>query len=62
MALFSKLYLYKSEGDSRGKCRAVGALLRLYLDGCLFSCKCSRLFFAYLELEFRSQFIISTLY
>ena len=56
MALFSKLYLYESEGDSRGMCRAVGALLRLYLDGCLFGCKCSRLsFFVYLELEFRSQ-------
>ena len=43
MALFSKLYLFESEGDSRGKCRAIGALLRLYLDGCLFGCKCSRL-------------------
>ena len=43
MALFSKLYLYESEGESRGKCRLVGALLRLYLDGCLFGCKCLRL-------------------
>ena len=43
MALFSKLYLYESEGDSRGCAGLVGALLRLYLDGGLFGCKCSRL-------------------
>ena len=55
MALFSKLYLYESEGDSRGKCRAVGTLLRLYLDRCLFGYKCSRLsLFVDSELEFRS--------
>ena len=56
MALFSKLYLYESEGDSRGKCQAVGALLRLYLDGCLFGCKCSRL--PYLRLEFHCKLFL----
>ena len=43
-----------------GSAGLVGALLRLYLDGCLFGCKCSRL--SYLELEFRLQVIISALY
>ena len=38
----------------------VGALLHLYLDGCLFGCKCSRL--SNLELEFRLQVIIFALY
>ena len=60
MALFSKLYLYKSEEIVRGCNGLVGALLSLYLDGCLFGCKCSRL--SYLEVEFRLQVIISALY
>ena len=50
MALFSNLYLYKRARRSRGSAGLVGTLLRLYLDGCLFGCKCSRL--SYLELEF----------
>ena len=40
------------ERDIVGGCAGlVGALLRLYLDECLFGFKCSRL--SYLELEFR---------
>ena len=52
----------ESEEES-GEVPGFGTLLRLYLDGCLFGCKCSRLsLFVYLELEFRSQVIISALY
>ena len=47
-------------GGVGGSAGLVGTLLRLYLDGCLFSCKCSRL--SYLEFEFRLQVIISALY
>ena len=39
-------------GGVGGSAGLVGTLLRLYLDGCLFGCKCLRL--SYLELEFRS--------
>ena len=60
MALFSNLYLYEMRERVGGCAGLVGALLRLYHDGCLFGCKCSRL--SYLELEFRLQFIISALY
>jgi len=35
MALFSKLYLYKSERESGELSGSVGTLLRLYLDGYL---------------------------
>ena len=37
-------------GGVGGSAGLVGTLLRLYLDGCLFGCKCSSL--SYLELEF----------
>ena len=56
MVHFSKLYLYKSEGDSQGCAGLVGALLRLYLDECLFGCKCSRL--SYLELGFSCKLFL----
>ena len=46
--------------ESGGSAGFVGTILRLYLDGCLFDCKCSRL--SYLDLEFRLQVIISALY
>ena len=52
--------LHESEEESGGCAGLVGALLCLYLDECLFGCKCSRL--SYLELEFRLQVIISALY
>jgi hypothetical protein len=43
-------------GGVRGSARFVGTLLRLYLDGCLFGCKCSWL--PYLELEFRCKLFL----
>ena len=59
-ALLQFVPLHESEEESGDVVGLVGTLLRLYLDGCLFGCKCSRL--SYLELEFRSQVIISALY
>ena len=62
-ALLQFVPLHESEEESGDVVGLVGTLLRLYLDGCLFDCKCSRLsLFVYLELEFRSQVIISALY
>ena len=54
MALFSKFYLYESEGDSRGMCRACRRSSPLVPRRMLVP--------SYLELEFRSQVIISFLY
>ena len=55
--------LHESEEESGDVVGLVGTLLRLYLDGCLFDCKCLRLsLFVYLELESRSQVIIYALY
>ena len=62
MALFSKLYLYESEGDSRGMCRTCQRSSPLVPRQMLIRLLVFETFFAYLELEFRLQVIISTLY
>ena len=62
MALFSKLYLYESEGDSRGMCRACRRSSPLVPRRMLIRLYVFEASFAYLELEFRSQVIISALY
>ena len=43
----------ESEEESGGSAGFVGTLLHLYLDGCLFGCKCSRIY--YLELKFNCK-------
>ena len=43
-------------GGVGGSVELVGTLLRLYLDGCLFDCKCSSL--SYLELEFHCKLFL----
>ena len=53
-ALLQFVHLQESEEES-GEVTGLSAL-RLYLDGCLFGCKCSRL--SYLELEFRCKLFL----
>ena len=56
MALFSKLYLYKSERESGELSGSVGTLLRLYLDGCLSIIVSIRDFLCSLEIEFKCKY------
>ena len=60
MALFSIYASTRERGGVRGSAGPVGTRLRLYLDGCLFGCKCSGL--CYLEKGFRLQVTSSALY
>ena len=56
MTLFSKLYLYESEGEFGGSARFVGTFLRLYLDGCLTIIVSIRDFLCSLEIEFKCKY------
>ena len=55
-ALLQFVPLQEREEESGGSAGLVGTLLCLYLDGCLFGCKCLRL--SYLELEFSCKYFL----
>ena len=57
-ALLQIVPLQEREEESGGSAGLVGTLLCLYLDGCLFGCKCLRL--PYLELEFDCKLLYLT--